>query len=78
MGIEKTDDVLKDARNGVKALKEYFKEIGMPTSMKELNIDEKHFKELAYNFTFKGTRILNDIIPVNQVNAYQIFKLTNI
>lgn len=78
MGITKTEDVLKDARDGVKALKQYFKEIGMPTSMNELNIDEKHFKELAYNFTFKGTRILNDIIPVNQDNAYQIFKLTNI
>jgi alcohol dehydrogenase YqhD (iron-dependent ADH family) len=78
MGIEKTDDPLKDARDGVKALKEYFKEIGMPTSMNELNIDEKYFKELAYNFTFKGTRILDDIIAVNQVTAHQILKLTNI
>ena len=78
MGLPKTNDALQDARNGVKALKEYFKEIGMPTSMKELKIEEKFFNELAYNFTFKGTRTLNDIITVNEHIAYQIFKLTNI
>lgn len=78
MGIEKTNNLEEDALKGIKALKQFFKEIGMPTSMKDLEIDEKHFKELAYNTTFKNTRILHDIIDVDEQVAYKILLETNI
>ena len=77
MGIAKTDNPLNDAKAGIKALKAYFKSIGMPTSMDELNINKTYFEELAYNFTFKGTRILHDVITVDYNTAKTIFELTN-
>ena len=49
----------------------------MPTSMNELNIDEKYFEALADNYTFKGTRILNDLIDVDKEMAVKILKATN-
>lgn len=77
MGITKTSDLEADALRGIEALKQYFKEIGMPTSMNDLEIDEKYFKDLAYNTTFKNTRILHDIIDVDEKTTYQILLETN-
>ena len=77
MGIEKTDDIETDALKGIEALKEYFKEIGMPTSMKDLDIDETYFKDLAYNTTFNKTRVLPDIITIGEDETYKILQLTN-
>ena len=77
MEIEKTHDLATDALMGINKLKDYFKEIGMPTSMNDLNISEEHFKALAYNTTFNKTRILHDIIDVDEDVAYQIFLETN-
>ena len=77
MRVKQTDNPLDDAKKGIQELKNYFKEIGMPTSMYELNIDEKYFNQLAYNFTYKNTRVVNDIIQINYDKAYEIFNLTN-
>ena len=77
MGIAKTNDPLKDGLDGVEAVKKFFKEIGMPTSMKELNIDENNFEALANNYTFNGKRVLKDLITVDYNKALEILKLTN-
>lgn len=77
MGVEQTNNQKEDALKGIEKLKVFFKEIGMPTSMKELEIPEAKFKELAFNFTFNGTRIIEDIITVDEKMAYQILLETN-
>lgn len=77
MGIEKTSNIEEDALKGIKALKQFFKEIEMPTSMNDLNIDEKYFKDLAYNTTFKNTRILPDILNIDEELTYKILLETN-
>ena len=49
--ITPTGSVDKDIQNGIEKLKEFFKEIGMPTSLKELNITEVAIPKLALNVT---------------------------
>lgn len=77
MNVPKSNDLSEDARQGIILLKEFFKEIGMPTSMDQLEIPEDKFRELAYNYTFKGKRVLQDIIKVDEEMAYQILLKTN-
>ena len=75
MKVEKTMDLENDIISGIKALKSFFKEIGMPTTLSELNIDEKAFKDLAYNAMFKGKRTLPDIVEVDYNKAIEILNL---
>lgn len=75
MSITKTCDSSADIEAAIKALKDYFKELGMPTSLKELNVPKEAFNELAMNAMFKGKRILDDIVPVDYDKAVEILNL---
>lgn len=75
MNIEKTNNIDKDILAGINALQSFFKEIGMPTTLSELDIEESVFKDLAYNTMFKGKRTLKDIIEVDYNLALEILKL---
>lgn len=77
MGIEKTDDIEADALKGILKLKDFFKEIKMPTSMRELDVPESSFRQLAINTTFNHTRVLHDIIDVDEEMAFKVFNKTN-
>ncbi len=74
MGIENTGDKDKDTKQAILALKSYFKEIGMPTTLKELNVAKESLEDLAFYTTFKGKRILHDIIDVDYDMALTILK----
>ncbi len=65
LNVDKNIEKDKAARLGILKLQEYYKEIGMPITLHELGIYENSFEELARNYTFKGTRILKDIITVD-------------
>ncbi|MDE6656421.1 MAG: iron-containing alcohol dehydrogenase, partial [Anaeroplasmataceae bacterium] len=56
LDISPTDSPEQDILNGIEKLKSFFKEIGMPISLKELNITEDDIQKLAYNVTFNHTR----------------------
>ena len=71
--IEQSDSVEKDILCGINKLKAFFKEIGMPITLKELNIDIDDINKLAYNVTFKGSRVLNDVITIDKKMAYNIY-----
>ena len=75
MGVEKTNDPKADAVKGIQALKNYFKEIGMPTTLRELEVPKDKFEEIAYNVMFKGKRVLKDIITVDEKMAIDILNL---
>ena len=75
MGVEKTNDQKADAVKGIQALKNYFKEIGMPTTLRELEVPKDKFEEIAYNVMFKGKRVLKDIITVDEKMAIDILNL---
>ena len=75
MDIKKTEDTDNDILAGINALKEFFKEIGMPTTLKELNVPEASINELAHNAMFKGKRTLKDIVEVDYNKAIEILNL---
>lgn len=75
LGIIPSDDKNKDIEAGITKLEKYFHEIGMPTSLEELNVDESKLYELAYNTSYKGKRVLHDIKDIDTNGAYEIFKM---
>lgn len=75
MGIEKTSSAEEDILKGITALQDYFKEIGMPTTLRELNIPEASLEALAYNAMYQGKRTLKDIIEVDYSTALNILKM---
>lgn len=72
--IEKTNSLEEDIEKGIKKLKEFFKSIGMPVTLQELNIPKDALKKLAYNVTFKNTRVLNDIEIIDEAKALEIYE----
>ncbi|MDE6407263.1 MAG: iron-containing alcohol dehydrogenase [Anaeroplasmataceae bacterium] len=72
--IKPTDSLDKDIINGIEKFKEFFKKIGMPTSLKELNITEEDIKKLAINVTFNHTRIIKDVIEIDEAMALKIYR----
>lgn len=74
MEIVPTSDKDKDIQDGIQKLKSFFKEIGMPVRLRELNVKEDSLEALAYNTMFKGKRVLNDIITVDYQKALEILK----
>ena len=74
MEVEKTNDVEADILKAIEKTKSFFKAIGMPTTLSELGVEEKDFKELANNAMFKGKRVLKDIITVDEEFAIKIFQ----
>lgn len=73
--IPASDSLTNDIEKGIQKLKEYFQEIGMPTSLKELNISESDIKKLALNVTYNHTRTLKDVIEIDEEMALKILKL---
>ena len=73
--IPASDSLINDIEKGIQKLKEYFQEIGMPTSLKELNISESDIKKLALNVTYNHTRTLKDVIEIDEEMALKILKL---
>lgn len=74
LDIQPTDLIDNDIVNGINKFKEFFKEIGMPTSLKELNITEDDIQKLALNVTFNHTRIIKDIIEIDEAMALKIYR----
>ena len=64
----------KDIEKGIQKLKEYFKEIGIPVRLRDLNVKEDSLEALAFNTMFKGKRVLEDIITVDYDVALKILK----
>lgn len=72
MGIKEKDNKKQLAKEGIEALENYIKnELNLPTSLKEVGIDDQKFAEMAFEATYKqgvleGYRHLdvNDIINI--------------
>ncbi len=75
--VDKTLSKEEASIKGIDLIEEYFKSIQMPTSLTQLNIptDDKTLETLANNFTFKGTRVINDFKKIGYEEALQILKL---
>lgn len=75
LGIKPTGDSTRDILAGIDAMQSYFKEIGMPTTLREFDIHEDQFEAIAHNVMFKGKRTLKDIVEVDEGKAVEILKL---
>lgn len=72
MEVNKTNNAEEDIVTAIKSLKEFFHEIGMPTSLNELNISSDSIDTLALNYSFNHTRTIKDIIDVDYEVCRQI------
>lgn len=61
-----------DILEGIDKLEEFFKNIGMPNSLRELKVSKESLEKLADNAMFHGKRTLNDIIEIDYSKALEI------
>lgn len=60
------------ALEGIKKLKAFFKEIGLPTSLKEVNIDDSRFEEMATKAT---ERPLGNFVRLEKEDVINILRI---
>ncbi len=63
----------RTAKEGIKRLKLFFNEIGLPTSLSEANINEDRLEEMAKKATSNGP--LGNFVKLNSEDVYNIYKL---
>ena len=74
MGVVKTGNDEQDIITGIQKMKEYFKWLGMPTTLRELGVKKESLEDLAWNAMFKGKRVLPDIVTVDKKLALKILE----
>ena len=65
----------RTALAGIEATEQYFRSIGMPVRLSELDIDDSRFEEMAEKCTFFGKRVLRDYIPLGKQEIVEIYRL---
>ena len=75
MEIKPTNDVNKDIEDGILKFKEFFKELGMPVTLREFNIPKSSVEELALNTTVRQNRVIHDVIDMDYEVALKILNL---
>jgi len=66
-------DLEKTAIEGIEKMKEYFSQIGLPTSLEESGIDDKKFEEMAAKSTESGP--LGNFIKLNKDDVLNILMI---
>ncbi|NLB81608.1 MAG: iron-containing alcohol dehydrogenase [Clostridiaceae bacterium] len=66
---------LETALKGIITTENYFKAIGMPTRLNQLNITDEKFEEMANKCTYLGKRTLPSYIPLGEKEIIEILKL---
>ena len=73
--IEPTDNPQNDISMAILKLKNFFKSLGIETSLREFGITESDLPKLALNVTFNRKRVVNDVLPIDENVALEILKL---
>ena len=78
IGYEETDDE-KAAVAGIEAMENYFRSVGMPTSLCELGIHatEEQIKEMADKCSFYGKRTVGVMKKIGAPEAAEIYCMSN-
>ena len=71
------DDPARTALDGIAAMEDFFRSIGMPTSLKDMNIalTEEQIKELAYKCSFMGKRTIGAFKTLGIPDIEQIYRM---
>jgi len=64
----------RTAVNGIERLKSFFKEMGLPTTLDELNIPGDRLEEMAAKCTNSGNVVLGNFVKLNQQDVLNIYK----
>lgn len=65
----------RTALAGIEACENFFKSLGMPVRLSELDVDDTKFDEMAEKCTFFGKRVLKDYIPLGKTEIIEIYNL---
>lgn len=69
------EDKCKNAKKGIECLRQYFKSLDMPSTYKDLKIDEVDIPKLVNTFSKNGTRVVgHHVKPMDHEVAEIIFK----
>lgn len=74
MGVEPENDMFKVANEGIDRLEDYFKSIGLPSTLKELDIDDRDFDIMAKKAVEIG-RLQNAYVPLNDKDVKNIYQM---
>ncbi|NLH46740.1 MAG: iron-containing alcohol dehydrogenase [Acholeplasmataceae bacterium] len=71
------DDPERTALDGIAAMEDFFRSIGMPTSLKDMDIDltEQQIKELAYKCSFMGKRTIGAFKTLDIPDIEEIYRM---
>ena len=69
------DNDITAAEKGIEKMSEYFKEIGMPTTLREFGIEREKIDRLAQLCSFNKTRTVKTYIPLDYEKMKEIFNL---
>ena len=65
----------KTAKDGIKAMRAYFKEIGMPITMSELGLKPEDYEDIINLTTKNGTAKIKSYIDLGKEEIREIYKL---
>lgn len=65
----------RTALEGINRLEKFFKEIGLPVTLKELNIPDDRLDEMALKCTESGTKTQGNLKKLNKDDVYNILTL---
>ena len=72
--VNETDDK-KAAEAGIEAMSQFFKSIGMPSTLNEFGIGEENIPKLTDLCTFYGQRTINSVIELGDKEIKEIFEI---
>jgi alcohol dehydrogenase YqhD (iron-dependent ADH family) len=60
---------------GIEAMKKYFASIGMPVTLRELDVKEEDLEVVADNISIGGTRIIDSYVPLGRDEVLEILRI---
>ena len=69
------EDPMKTALAGIQATEDFFKSLGMPVTLKELQVEPEKIEEMAVKCTNMGTRTLPGIKELGKKEMMDIYQL---
>ncbi len=78
LGVSPQSDEKATALKGIEAMEDFYRYIGMPTSIKELlgkDVTDEQIDEMAYSATLFGKRDVGTVIPLKKDDIVKIYKM---
>lgn len=73
-GVTEENDTLA-SQKGISKMEKFFKSIGMPTTLRELNVPKEAIDSLAENCTYKKSRTIKSYIKLGYQEIKDIFEI---